>query len=327
MPRAWVEEMYATYQRLKSLRATGKLYGRSNQAIHEIFRRKGFEMRRKLHAPVIYKGKKYTPTKDGALRRTDGREGKHRGTLLHHVVWEEHNGPIPAGHQVSFKNGDKTDCRIENLFCLSTAEMTRRNATGENQFTKVLAEKRVEQNTGFIIQQAQRWHLGYGVPLEDLIQEGRIAVVKASKGFDPRQGFKFLTYAAFHIRQRMQRFAEDYSKVVRVPNGKFKSAGISCVAIDAPVGEDGENTLGDLILRTEETTTGEVDAAMRSERLRKAVKRLPKQMRKVLEARFWGGESLRQIAERFGLSGERIRQIEVMALRKLRKSRILKGAR
>src|SRR5688572_9281566 len=58
-------------------------------------------------------------------KRADGchvtRKGYLRGNfngrlrLAHDAVWEQHNGPIPAGYQVHHKNEDKQDNRIENL--------------------------------------------------------------------------------------------------------------------------------------------------------------------------------------------------------------------
>lgn len=45
--------------------------------------------------------------------------------LKHRVVWEEANGPIPAGCNVQFKNGNTQDVRLENLFLISRAEQMR----------------------------------------------------------------------------------------------------------------------------------------------------------------------------------------------------------
>ena len=33
----------------------------------------------------------------------------------HRLVWEQYNGKIPAGKMINFINGDRRDCRIENL--------------------------------------------------------------------------------------------------------------------------------------------------------------------------------------------------------------------
>lgn len=42
--------------------------------------------------------------------------------LKHRVVWEQANGPIPKGHNIQFRNGDKTDIRLENLYIISRQE-------------------------------------------------------------------------------------------------------------------------------------------------------------------------------------------------------------
>lgn len=46
---------------------------------------------------------------------------------VHRLLWEEHNGPIPEGHAVVFRNGDRTDIRIENLEIITRQELGRRN--------------------------------------------------------------------------------------------------------------------------------------------------------------------------------------------------------
>lgn len=46
----------------------------------------------------------------------------------HKLLWEKHNGPVPSGHIVVFKNGNRADIRIENLELISRAENMRRNS-------------------------------------------------------------------------------------------------------------------------------------------------------------------------------------------------------
>lgn len=45
----------------------------------------------------------------------------------HARVWEAANGPIPVGHKLVFRNGDRQDIRIENLELVTDAEVMRRN--------------------------------------------------------------------------------------------------------------------------------------------------------------------------------------------------------
>lgn len=47
--------------------------------------------------------------------------------LLHRYRWEQANGPIPAGHIVTFKDGDRSNCSLENLALMSMADNARRN--------------------------------------------------------------------------------------------------------------------------------------------------------------------------------------------------------
>jgi len=47
--------------------------------------------------------------------------------FVHRELWERHHGPIPRGHAVTFRNGDKQDIRIENLELLTHRELMLRN--------------------------------------------------------------------------------------------------------------------------------------------------------------------------------------------------------
>lgn len=46
---------------------------------------------------------------------------------VHILLWEQHNGPVPQGHAVAFKDGDKKRIAIENLELVSRADMMKRN--------------------------------------------------------------------------------------------------------------------------------------------------------------------------------------------------------
>lgn len=50
--------------------------------------------------------------------------------FLSHLVWEDHNGPIPEGYAVFHVNGQKDDDRIENLAILKRSELSRVNCSG-----------------------------------------------------------------------------------------------------------------------------------------------------------------------------------------------------
>lgn len=74
-------------------------------------------------------------------------EGHRQMVYKHRWVWEQKNGPIPKGHVVSFKNGIRTDCSIDNLILLTRAELARLNqsyikySTPETHETCVLMAK------------------------------------------------------------------------------------------------------------------------------------------------------------------------------------------
>jgi hypothetical protein len=56
------------------------------------------------------------------------RIAKAKWVLYQRHLWEQHNGPIPKGHMIRFRDGDTMNCTIENLECISMAENARRNA-------------------------------------------------------------------------------------------------------------------------------------------------------------------------------------------------------
>ena len=64
---------------------------------------------------------------DGVSRQEANRLRARRWRGVHLIVWEAANGPLPRGHAIAFKNGDKTDIRLDNLECISRRELMQRN--------------------------------------------------------------------------------------------------------------------------------------------------------------------------------------------------------
>jgi hypothetical protein len=77
---------------------------------------------------------------DGYVYRkvSDTRNKKVDWVMVHVLLWEQHNGPVPAGCAVVFKDGDKKNIDIENLECITRAELMRRNTV--HRLPKELAE-------------------------------------------------------------------------------------------------------------------------------------------------------------------------------------------
>lgn len=80
----------------------------------------------------------------------------------------------------------------------------------------------VTANLRLVISIAKR-HARYGVfPLDDLIQEGNIGLMKAIKKFDHKRGNKFSTHAEWWIRRSILRALENKAKTIRTPSHRWQ---------------------------------------------------------------------------------------------------------
>ena len=139
-------------------------------------------------------------------------------------------------------------------------------------------KKLVEANLKFVVKVANR-HIGQGLPIDDLIQEGNIGLLEAARAFKPRESGRFINYAQLWIRKRINEAVAKKSRIVRLPHNveydiyKAKMKGEEFetqtrVSIDKPVGDEGDTTLGDLIL----SSGSEVEFAMEMDSIRFQVK-------------------------------------------------------
>jgi len=76
--------------------------------------------------------------------------------------------------------------------------------------------KLVRSNLRYVVSVANRYK-GFGLSLEDLINEGNIGLIHAIRRFDPDRGVKLITYAVWWIRQSIMHAIADHTGTVRLP--------------------------------------------------------------------------------------------------------------
>src|SRR5215475_6459540 len=223
-----------------------------------------------------------------------------------------------------------------------------------------------------LVARIARGHLGYGLPISEVISEGNVGLMQAIKRFEPDKGFRLATYATWWIKAAIQEYIlrswslvkmgttanqkklffnlrKAKSKISVLDEGDMRPDQVKIIArqlgvtqtdvicmnrrlggdvsLNAPIREDGDSVewqdwLVDDISDQETRMAESEESDNRRRALGEALSALNDRERRIFEARLLAEEpiTLKELADEFGVSRERVRQIGVCAFEKVQKS-------
>jgi RNA polymerase sigma-32 factor len=250
-----------------------------------------------------------------------------------------------------------------------TAEEEHEYATRLKEFNDLDAAQQLIVSHLRLVAKIARGYMGYGLPQNDLIQEGNIGLMKAVKRFDPDHGVRLVSFAIHWIKAEIHEYVirnwrlvktattkaqrklffnlrsmkdgintlnpEEINKIAAKLNVKpeevmemeYRLNGQE-ISLDTPTDADEDesyNPLAYLVADTPEPSDFLEQAQnerLQSTALTHALESLDERSRRILEAR-WLNETnnstLHDLAAEFGVSAERIRQIEQKAMQNVKK--------
>lgn len=223
-------------------------------------------------------------------------------------------------------------------------------------------DKLIKANLRFVVSVSKQYQ-NQGLSLPDLINEGNVGLIKAAQRFDETRGFKFISYAVWWIRQSILQALAEQARIVRLPLNKIGSinrinkafseleqmferepsvqeiaevlemasddvkeamkSASRHVSMDAPIKEDEESTLYDVLLSKDAISP---DKGLLTESLRREIERVLSILtqREANILRLYFGLStkyqytLEEIGQEFNLTRERVRQIKEKAIKRLK---------
>lgn len=243
-------------------------------------------------------------------------------------------------------------------------ELALRYKAGDEEAGKHL----ITANLRFVVKVALEYR-GYGLRLQDLIQEGNLGLLMALRHFDPCRGYRFISYAIWWIRayiqnyimrswslvkvgttqaqkklfykmgklreleegegpreDRLKALAEELKVEVEDVEQMYERIRYRDLSLDARVDEEQEATfmdfLGDFAPDQEERLADKERRELIRKVVDEALSQLSERERTVIQKRLMAEEpeTLQKLGEDFNVSRERVRQIELQAVRKLRKT-------
>ena len=229
------------------------------------------------------------------------------------------------------------------------------------------AYRLVSSNLRLVVKVAMDFQKYWMQNFMDLVQEGNVGLVQATKKFDPYRGVKFSYYAAYWIRAYILKFIMDNWRLVKIgttqaqrklffslnkekkllesqgfkPDVKLLAERLNVkesevvemsqrmdnwdVSLEAPVRNDSEDEQKSFLPSDGPGIEEMVASQQMRERLGEVLAaidgKLNEKERMILQARLLTDEpkTLQTIADEFGISRERVRQIEANLLKKLRR--------
>lgn len=250
--------------------------------------------------------------------------------------------------------------RIPLLTPAQEVHLARRIQAGEKEARDLM----IKSNLRLVVKIAHDYK-DFGLPVLDLISEGNIGLVKAVERFDPDKGGKLSTYAAWWIKQSIKRALANQSKTIRLPVhlvdkisrmrkmamllteefgreptdqeladelempvnkvSHLKSVSVRPASLNAPIGEDGNNSEFGEFVGDENAPTPYENLHEKSLRcdLHEMIEGLDDREAEIIRLRFGlNGDTpltLEEVGQLFEITRERVRQLQNIALSRMRK--------
>jgi len=224
----------------------------------------------------------------------------------------------------------------------------------------------------FVVRVARQYN-GYGLPQNDLVQEGTVGLMKAVRRFNPDMGVRLVSFAVHWIKAEIHEYILRNWRIVKVATTKaqrklffnlrsnkkrlgwFSQDEVNQVAADLGVkpetvlemesrlsnqdlafdgsAEDDDDSpvltpagyLADTSMEPAALVEAEDAEAAQHKQLQQAIAELDERSRNILQQRWLGNNkaTLHELADEYGVSAERIRQIEKNAMNKLKKQLLM----
>jgi RNA polymerase primary sigma factor len=190
-------------------------------------------------------------------------------------------------------------------------ELSRQARSGVDRARDELARR----NLKFVVAVARKYAGRGGARLDDLVQEGNVGLMKAIEHFDSRKNVRFATYAVWWIRAYITRSLKDNRSQVK--GGESERISMQDFSLDTPVGDDDDTTFLERLEGAVENPEVEFLSQERNEEVSTALEKVKKRIGEmgwdILKERLTQDDprTLEELGARWGVSRERVRQVEL----------------